>query len=156
MDRLRSMLDDSTLTYERIAKKLGITKQRVARLAKEFGINGRKRRHERWVVREPRIIKFVYSRNVRTVIAGLPLAHCSTAESGISRVTKRAKFALLAVKYGTRLNLYVIPLSHLQGVSSVYIPAEGKYVGSSRKPRKDWTRYEGLWHLLDSTARAAL
>ena len=47
------------------------------------------------------------------------------------------------------MKLYVIPTSHLRNVSSVYIPADGKYaVGSSKKPRKDWTRYEEAWHLL--------
>jgi hypothetical protein len=49
------------------------------------------------------------------------------------------------------MKLYVIPTSHLRNVSAVYIPADGKYaVGSSKKPRKDWTRYEEAWHLLDS------
>jgi hypothetical protein len=41
------------------------------------------------------------------------------------------------------MKLYVIPLSHLRKVSSVYIPANGKYaIGGSKKPRKDWTRYQ--------------
>ncbi|HYT55979.1 MAG TPA: hypothetical protein VEQ38_14820 [Verrucomicrobiae bacterium] len=49
------------------------------------------------------------------------------------------------------MKLYVIPLTHLRNISSIYIPANGKYaVGSSKKPRKDWTRYEGAWHLLGS------
>jgi hypothetical protein len=36
----------------------------------------------------------------------------------------------------------------LRNVSAVYIPADGKYaVGSGKKLRKDWTRYEDAWHL---------
>jgi hypothetical protein len=51
-ERLRSMLDDPTLTYERIAKNLGLTKQRIGQLAKDFGVDGRQREHERIVRRE--------------------------------------------------------------------------------------------------------
>lgn len=55
------------------------------------------------------------------------------------------------------LRVYVVPLTHLRKVSSVYLPVEGKYaVRSSRKPRKDWTLYEDAWHLLDSSKRVAL
>jgi len=37
----------------------------------------------------------------------------------------------------------------LRKVSSVYLPVDGKYaIGSSKKPRKDWTLYEKAWHLL--------
>jgi hypothetical protein len=47
------------------------------------------------------------------------------------------------------MKLYVIPLSRLRNVSSVYIPSEGKYAtGSSKKLRNDWTRYEAAWHFL--------
>jgi len=55
LDRLRSMLDDPTVTYKRIAKNLGLTKQRVAQLAKDFGVDGRQREHERTVRRWPRV-----------------------------------------------------------------------------------------------------
>jgi hypothetical protein len=52
------------------------------------------------------------------------------------------------------MKLYVIPLTHLRNISSVYIPANGKYVtGSSKKPRKDWTRYERAWHLIHQRRR---
>jgi hypothetical protein len=55
------------------------------------------------------------------------------------------------------MKLYVIPTAHLRTISSVYIPADGKYAGGgSKKPQKDWTRYEEAWHLLDSATRAAL
>ena len=31
----------------------------------------------------------------------------------------------------------------------LYIPADGKYASAnSKKPRKDWTRFEDAWHLL--------
>jgi hypothetical protein len=47
------------------------------------------------------------------------------------------------------MKLYVIPLTHLRNVGSIYLPIEGKYaIGSSKKPRKYWTRYEEAWHLL--------
>jgi hypothetical protein len=47
------------------------------------------------------------------------------------------------------IKVYVVPLTHLRNISSVYIPIEGKYaVDNSHKPRKDWTRYEEAWHLL--------
>jgi hypothetical protein len=63
---------------------------------------------------------------------------------------KRAEFALWAMRSGRLLRVYVVPLTHLRNVSSVYIPVEGRYaVGHNIKPRKDWTRYEGAWHLLD-------
>src|SRR4030095_6937867 len=55
--RLRSMLAEPTITYERIAKNLGLTKQRIGQLAKDFGVDGRQREYERIVRREPRIIK---------------------------------------------------------------------------------------------------
>jgi hypothetical protein len=68
----------------------------------------------------------------------------------VGRDIMKAKAALFAVRRRRTMKLYVIPTSHLRNVSSVYIPADGKYaVGSSKKPRKDWTRYEGAWHLLD-------
>jgi hypothetical protein len=71
------------------------------------------------------------------------------ARFDVNREVKRAKVALWAMRSGRIMRVYVIPLTHLRNVSSVYIPADGKYtVGSGRKPRKDWTRYEGAWRLL--------
>jgi hypothetical protein len=53
------------------------------------------------------------------------------------------------------MRAYVIPLTHLRTVASVYLPVDGKYaVGNSHKPRKDWTRYEDAWHLLGGVKRA--
>jgi len=67
----------------------------------------------------------------------------------VSGETKRAKFALWVIKNSGEMTLYVIPLSHLRNVSYIYLPTEGKYaVDSSKKPRKNWTRYEEAWHLL--------
>ena len=45
--RLCAMLADPAVTYERIAKNLGLTKQRIGQLAKDFRIDGRQREHER-------------------------------------------------------------------------------------------------------------
>jgi hypothetical protein len=67
----------------------------------------------------------------------------------ITRGTRTAKIALWATRSGRRIKLYVIPLTQLKNVSSVYIPADGKYaVGNGKKPRKDWTRFESAWDLL--------
>jgi hypothetical protein len=79
------------------------------------------------------------------------------ARFDVNDTTKRAKVALWAMRSGRAIKVYVIPLTHLRKVSSVYIPIEGKYaVGNNNKPRKDWTRYEDAWHLLDSSVRVAL
>jgi hypothetical protein len=192
--RLRSMLDDPTVTYERIAKNLGLTKQRIGQFAKDFGVNGRQREHERISGRAPRITREDYPHDVRAVIRNIrrcgirvqPFNSMQRTQPRIGRQsqrmvlangslcsiqvrkgrklrptgreyvrfdvsgeTRRAKFALWAVKNGGSMSLYVIPLSHLRNVATVYVPVEGKYaVGSSKKPRKDWTLYEGAWHFL--------
>jgi hypothetical protein len=194
--RLRSMLADPTITYERIAKNLGLTKQRIGQLAKDFGVDGRQREYERIVRREPRIIKKFkeYPSEIRAVMntlrrVGLRVtpynspqpstpnrvrtslkmivvngALCTIqvrpafrfrptgreyARLDVGRELRRAHVALFAILKGRSMKLYVIPTSHLRKVSAVYIPADGKYaVGSSKKPRKDWTRYEDAWHLL--------
>ncbi len=67
----------------------------------------------------------------------------------VTKAIKRAKIALWATRNGRATKLYVIQLSHSRRVSSVFMPSDGKYaVGSSKKPRKDWTRYEEARHLL--------
>jgi hypothetical protein len=49
---------------------------------------------------------------------------------------RTAKAAIWATKSGRRIRLYVIPLTQLKNVSSVYIPANGKYaIGNSKKPQ---------------------
>ncbi len=202
--RLRSMLDDAAFAYQHIANKLGLSKQYIAQLANELGINGRQRERVRLSRREPRIIKKFeeYPSDIRAVMnklrrAGLRvmpynspqpsmpnLFHtllkmvivngvlCSIqlrkghklrpngreyARFDVNDATKRGKVALWAMRSGRVIRVYVIPLSHLRKVSSVYLPVEGKYAtGSSKKPRKDWTRYEEAWHLLDSLSKLAL
>jgi hypothetical protein len=79
------------------------------------------------------------------------------ARFDVTGETKRAKVALWGVKNGGPMKLYVIPLSHLRNVSVVYIPAGGRYgERSSKKPRKDWTRYEEAWQLLGVSRNKAL
>jgi hypothetical protein len=79
------------------------------------------------------------------------------ARFDVNDMTRKGKVALWAMRSGRLLRVYVVPLTHLRNVSSVYLPVDGRYaVDSSRKPRKDWTRYEGAWHLLDSSKRVAL
>ncbi len=71
------------------------------------------------------------------------------ARLDVGRELRRAQVALFAIRKGRAMKLYVIPLTHLRTISSVYIPANGKYAtDSSKKSRKDWTRYEEAWHLL--------
>jgi hypothetical protein len=190
------MLGDAAFTYQHIANNFGLTRQYVAQLAKELGINGRRRQRERMLRREPRIIKQFkeYPSDIRAVMnklrrAGLHVTpynspqpsmpnlfhtllkmvvvngvlcsiqlrkgHKSSpngreyARFDVTNATKRAKVTLWATKKGRTMRLYVVPLTHLRNISSVYIPVDGKYaVGSSKKPRKDWTRYERAWHLL--------
>jgi hypothetical protein len=72
------------------------------------------------------------------------------ARFDVKREVNRAKVALWATRSGRAVRVYVIPLTHLRNLSYVYLPVEGKYVTGGRKPRKDWTRYEGAWHLLRS------
>src|SRR6266498_5305931 len=66
--RLCSMLADPAFAYEHIAKNLGLTKQRIGQLAKDFGVDGRQREHERIVRREPRVINKEYPRDIRAVV----------------------------------------------------------------------------------------
>jgi hypothetical protein len=71
------------------------------------------------------------------------------ARLDVGRDIRKAKAALFAVLRRRKMKLYLIPTAHLRKVSSIYIPTDGKYaVASSKKPRKDWTLYEGAWHLL--------
>jgi hypothetical protein len=193
--RLCSMLNDPRFAYGQIGSRFGVTRQYIAQLANELGINGRRRQRSRTLRREPRVIKVDYPPGIRAVIDKirrtgfqvtpyiLPIQPstpyrtwrslkmvivngvlCSIqmrkgrrlrpngreyARFDVTNATKRAKVALWAIKGGRTMRLYLIPLTHLRNVSSVYIPVEGKYaVGSSRKPVKDWTRYEEAWHLL--------
>jgi hypothetical protein len=204
--RLRSMFEDPRFTYQHIANKIGLTRQRIAQLANELGINGRQRERVRVSRREPRvhiIKKFKeYPSDIRAVMnklrrAGLRVTPYNSpqpslpnslrmslrmvlvngllcmiqvrpalkfrpngreyARLDVGRELRRAQVALFAIRRRSTMKLYVIPTSHLRKVSAVYIPADGKYaVGSSKKPRKDWTRYEDAWHLLDSSAKGAL
>jgi len=78
---------------------------------------------------------------------------CEYARFDTTVRTKRAKFALWAMRSDRAMKVYVIPLTHLRNVSSVYIPGEGKYAVGNSKPRKDWTRYEGAWHLLGGVGK---
>ena len=72
------------------------------------------------------------------------------ARLDVGRELRRAQVALFAIRKGRSMKLYVIPLNHLRNISSVYIPASGKCAtDSSKKPQKDWTRYEGVDLLAD-------
>ncbi len=66
--RLRSMLDDPGFVYQQIGSRFGLTRQRIAQLAKELGINARQRQRERALRREPSVIKKQYPPGVQAVI----------------------------------------------------------------------------------------
>ena len=203
--RLRSMLGDPEFAYQEITNKFGLTRQHIAQLANELGINGRQRQRERTLRRGPHIVikRVEYPAHIRAVInkirrSGMRVTpyvfpvqpsapHLARRSQTMVLVNgrlctiqfrkgrklrpngreyvwfdttvrvKRAEFALWAMRSNRSIKLYVIPLSHLRNVSSVYIPVEGKYaVDNNNKPRKNWTRYEDAWHLLDSSIRVAL
>jgi hypothetical protein len=199
-------IGDSVLLvpHQDIADKYDLTRQRIAQIANELGINGKHRQRERWSRRGPHIVKRFeqYPSNIRAVmnklrrmglrvtpynspqpsmsnffltlrkmvvvngvVCAIQLRRASTksrygreyARFDVNDMTRKGKVALWAMRSGRLLRVYVVPLTHLRNVSSVYLPVDGRYaVDSSRKPRKDWTRYEGAWHLLDSSKRVAL
>jgi predicted transcriptional regulator len=62
------MLNDPRFAYEQIGRKFGLTKQRIAKLAEELGINGRQRQHERTLRHGPYVITEEYPPSVRAVI----------------------------------------------------------------------------------------
>jgi hypothetical protein len=76
------------------------------------------------------------------------------ARFDVNERTRKAKVALWAIRRDSAIRIYVIPLAHLRKVSFVYIPVDAKYaVGSNKKPQRDWSRYEGAWHLLPARGR---
>jgi hypothetical protein len=197
------MLADPSFAYQQIGDALGVTRQRIYALAKELGVDGKQRRHERAFRVRPHVIRLFkrYPPAIRAVMAKLRRAglqvlpynapqpsrpNCLVtslkmivvngvlctiqvrrtfkiwsngreyARLDVGRDIMKAKAALFAVRRGRRVKLYVIPTAHLRNVSSVYIPADGYAVDSSKKPKKDWTLYEEAWHWLDSAMRAAL
>jgi hypothetical protein len=195
--RLCSMIAGPAFAYQHIGDKFDLTRQRIACIAAELGVDGKHRRHERAFRVRPHVIRQFkkYPPIIQAVMdklrrAGLQVApynspqpshpntvrtsrkmilvngiHCTIqvrpsfkfspngreySRLDVGRDLMRAKAVLFAVRKGRTMKLYVIPTSHLRNISSVYIPSDGKYaVGSSKKPRKDWTRYETAWHLLD-------
>lgn len=62
--------------------------------------------------------------------------------------TRKAKAVVWGVQHGPKFRLYVIPLSELKNVTRLNIPVTGVYIGTSRKPNRDWTCFENAWHLL--------
>ena len=54
--KLRLLLGDPVLSYERIGGTFGLTRQRIAQLAEQFGIDVKKRLRERRRLRRPRAV----------------------------------------------------------------------------------------------------
>src|SRR5437762_3555538 len=66
--RLRLMLDDAGFAYQQIGSKFGLTRQRIAQLAKGLGINARQRQRERTILRGPSVIEKQYPPGIQAVI----------------------------------------------------------------------------------------
>jgi hypothetical protein len=190
------MLDDPRLVCQQIGSTFGLTRQRIAQLAKELGINARQGQRERTLRREPSVIKKQYPSGIRAVIdkirrSGMRVTPynsrlscrpnvvrrsqamvfvngvlCSIqlrkghkfapygrdyARFDVNERTRKVRITLGAMRRGHAMNVYIIPITHLRKVSFAYIPVKGKYAASSsKKPKKDWNRYEGAWHMLGS------
>ena len=192
-DRIRSMLDDPRFSFQQIGQKFGLTKQRIAQLAKDFGIDGRQRQRERTLRREPYVIEKDYLPDVSAILDKiksygfrvLPYNKLQRSRKNqlrrsqkmvlvngvlcviqlrparklrpngreyvrfdVGSRTRRAKLAVFAMRRGRDTKIYIVPTADLRNVEFVYIPADGKYAGSGKKPRRDWTHYENAWHLL--------
>src|SRR5687767_4466468 len=67
---LRTLLKNSELSYRDIGKKLGLTKQRIAQLAKQMGLAGAKRISKR-LTALPAVVDKNYPATVAAVIRKL-------------------------------------------------------------------------------------
>ena len=135
--RLRSMLDDPGFVYQQIGSRFGLTRQCIAQLAKELGINARQRQRERALRREPSVIKKQYALGVQAVIE------------------KIRRSGMRVIPYNSHLSCRPSLIRRSQTMVLVngvaYIPVKGKYAaGSSKNPQKDWNRYEAAWRLFAS------
>jgi hypothetical protein len=70
LSRLCSMLDNPRFTYQHIGDKFGVTRQYIAQIANELGINGRRRQRERTLRRGPHIVikRVEYPARIRAII----------------------------------------------------------------------------------------
>ena len=89
------MLNDSTVAYERIARSLGLTKQRIGQLAKDFAVDGRQCERERISRREPYIKKREFSQAVLAIIRklkrlGIHVQTCNLMQRTQPRVGARS------------------------------------------------------------------
>jgi hypothetical protein len=55
--RLCAMLADPSFAYQQIGDEFGLSRQRIFALAKELGVNGQERRHERAFRVRPHVIR---------------------------------------------------------------------------------------------------
>jgi hypothetical protein len=63
------MLNNPAFPYERTARNLGLTKQRIGQLAKNFGVDGRQRERERIIA--PLKENWTFNSIVRVTPAGI-------------------------------------------------------------------------------------
>jgi hypothetical protein len=99
------MLDDSRFVYEQIGDEFGFTKQYIARLAKQLGIDGDQRRRQcerlRMLRREPRVIKVNYPVGIQAVIdkikrRGIPVTpYIFPAQPSAPYLARRAQTMVL-------------------------------------------------------------
>jgi hypothetical protein len=93
-----AMLDDPEFAYQQIAKKFDLTRQRIAQLASELGIKGRKRQHQRTLGHGPHIIKKFeeYPPGVRAAIKKIRRSGIQVARyDSLQPVHRLAYFILL-------------------------------------------------------------
>ena len=65
-----------------------------------------------------------------------------------TRETWKAEAMICGIRHGGKFRLYVIPVSDLKNLKCFNIPITGAYVGTSRKPIWNSTRFENAWYLL--------
>src|SRR6266542_3390091 len=107
--RLRSMLNDPRFAYQEIANRFGVTRQYIAQLANELGINGMQGQRARLSRREPRVIKQFkeYPSDIRGVINKLRRADLRVTpyNSPQPSVPNSVRTSLRVTKNGTRERL---------------------------------------------------
>jgi hypothetical protein len=90
------MLADPSFAYQQIGNEFGLTRQRIARLATELGVDGKQRRHDRafrvrpHVIRRfkkyPPAIQAVMDKLRRLGCMWLPIMHHSQADQTAFRL----------------------------------------------------------------------
>ena len=198
LTRLKSLLKDPGLSYQKIGNAFGLSRQRISYLAQEFEVDAYERIRKRRLKAPCVVLRRPYPPEIERVIrkmkqAGVSVMPYLTPEKSRRNAVRRWQRAVRAngriclirfrqarqtvenepfyvrfdilqktaaevflfVIRSSPVKLYVIPRSHVRNLSSIYIPADGKF---RRPPRaggrkRDWTRYENAWHLFGDRAQ---